>query len=183
MDSPFVFPRNPVPTSMVATYPSPALVVEVRGNQGVQQARSMIDAPAVEKTLETGSKRTQHSKWSEEERSAHKTACRGKMKLTIGEKIDIVRRHEATDPAEKQNQVQLAELFGKSRSAISKILQPDSVRKLKEMVNAGVSTSVKFFTPAHPELEKKIKQWVDGQLSNGTHDFKRDGASLYLITC
>ncbi|KAJ1485296.1 hypothetical protein T484DRAFT_2443168 [Baffinella frigidus] len=132
-----------------------------------------------QKGPESGSKRNRS--WSEEERNSHKDACTGKRKLTLGEKLDIVRLHESTDPAEKKNQVQLASMYEKSRSAISKILQPDFVNKLKEIAATGVCTGVKrFIQSEHPALEKNIKQWVDGQLANGAIDFsgkRGDGAS------
>jgi len=131
-----------------------------------------------QKGPESGSKRNRS--WSEEERNSHKDACTGKRKLTLGEKLDIVRLHESTDPAEKKNQVQLASMYEKSRSAISKILQPDFVNKLKEIAATGVCTGVKrFIQSEHPALEKNIKQWVDGQLANGAIDFsgkRGDGA-------
>jgi len=131
-----------------------------------------------QKGPESGSKRNRS--WSEEERNSHKDACTGKRKLTLGEKLDIVRLHESTDPAEKKNQVQLASMYEKSRSAISKILQPDFVNKLKEIAATGVCTGVKrFIQSEHPALEKNIKQWVDGQLAIGAIDFsgkKGDGA-------
>jgi len=169
--------------------PSAALAAEVRGNQGVQQARGLLaavpEAPAPPgvteqptKPPETGSKRNRS--WSEEERNLHKDACTGKRKLTLGEKLDIVRLHESTDPAEKKNQVQLASMYDKSRSAISKILQPDSVSKLKDIAASGVCTGVKrFIQGEHPQLEKAIKQWVDSQIAAGALDFsgkKGDGA-------
>jgi len=180
-----------------APEPSPALAALVQGNQGVQQARSMLQAvpgapPMMDpnqmhqmqnqmmeqKGPDSGSKRNRS--WSEEERNLHKDACMGKRKLTLGEKLDIVRLHESTDPAEKKNQVQLASMYEKSRSAISKILQPDSVSKLKDIAASGVCTGVKrFIQGEHPGLEKSIKQWVDSQLAIGAIDFsgkKGDGA-------
>jgi hypothetical protein len=133
-----------------------------------------------QKAPDSGSKRNRS--WTAEERTTHKEACMGKRKLTLGEKLDIVRLSESTDPAEKKNQVQLASMFEKSRSAISKILQPDSVSKLKDIAASGVCTGVKrFIQGEHPALERSIKQWVDVQLSNGAIDFsgkKGDGTSL-----
>jgi hypothetical protein len=85
--------------------------------------------------------------WSEGERKSHQTACLGKRKLTLGEKLDIVRLHESAWP-EKKSQVELASMFDKSASAISKMLQPDSVARLKALAASGVYTG----------LEKRIKK-------------------------
>jgi len=155
----------PPPMSVVAPEPSPALDAVVQGNHGVQQAPQHMapqhmgvqqaqhmlapGAPPLpdhmmeQKAPDSGSKRNRS--WTAEERNTHKEACMGKRKLTLGEKLDIVRLSESTDPAEKKNQVQLASMFEKSRSAISKILQPDSVSKLKDIAASGVCTGVKRF--------------------------------------
>ena len=68
--------------------------------------------------------------WSEGERTSHKRACLGKRKLTLGQKLDIVSLHEAPYP-ERKSQVELASMFEKSKTTISKTLRPDSVAKLK----------------------------------------------------
>mmetsp|Transcript_38751 Transcript_38751/g.75787 ORF Transcript_38751/g.75787 Transcript_38751/m.75787 type:complete len:359 (-) Transcript_38751:426-1502(-) len=100
--------------------------------------------------------------WTDIERQSHKQACAGKTKLTYGQKMDIIRRHEATDPDEHRSQVQLAEMFGKSRSAISKILRPEAMHRIKATAAAGIDQAVKrYFPPEHPELEKKLFQRIE----------------------
>jgi hypothetical protein len=174
-----------VPAYAAHQYAVPATPMQGAPPQMDQHMQPMQQGVQMEqKAPESGSKRNRS--WSEEERNSHKDACTGKRKLTLGEKLDIVRLHESTDPAEKKNQVQLASMYEKSRSAISKILQPDFVNKLKDIAATGVCTGVKrFIQSEHPALEKNIKQWVDVQLSNGAIDFsgkKGDGASLYPRT-
>jgi hypothetical protein len=76
--------------------------------------------------------------------------------------MDIIRRHEATDPDEHRSQAQLAEMFGKSRSAISKILRPEAMERIKATAAAGIDQAVKrYFPPEHPELEKKLFQRIE----------------------
>lgn len=67
--------------------------------------------------------------WTEEERGAHSKACHGKSKLSLMQKLEIIELYETTT---WMSQTEIAAIFGRSRSAISKILRPESVRKLKQ---------------------------------------------------
>ncbi|EKX32492.1 hypothetical protein GUITHDRAFT_148592 [Guillardia theta CCMP2712] len=83
-------------------------------------------------------------------------SSREHKKLTLAEKLEIIRCHET----KIFSQTRLAERYGKSRSAISKLLQPDNVRKLKELAGAGVTTKMKRCSSAHhPELERKVHEF------------------------
>eukprot|EP00960_Hanusia_phi_P034573 751164-Hanusia_phi.AAC.1 len=83
-------------------------------------------------------------------------SSREHKKLTLAEKLEIIRCHET----KIFSQTRLAERYGKSRSAISKLLQPDNVRKLKELASAGVTTKMKRCSSAHhPELERKVHEF------------------------
>jgi hypothetical protein len=100
--------------------------------------------------------------WTEAERCQHKTACTGKQKLTYGQKMEIIRRHESTDSEEHRTQAQLAEMFNKSRSAISKILRPEAMDRIKATAAAGIDHAVKrYFPPEHPELERRLFQRIE----------------------
>lgn len=112
--------------------------------------------------------------WTDDEKVQHKSACKGKGKLTLGQKIEIVRRHETSDPEDHKTQAQLASMFGKSRSAISKILRPGNIAKLKHTYSSGVNPAVKrFFAAEHPELDKKIHHFIDNARRNCEPNSKR----------
>jgi hypothetical protein len=100
--------------------------------------------------------------WNDDERAEHKLACLGKRKLTYREKLELIRRHESDDPEVHRSQAQLAEMFGKSRSAISKILRPASIEKVKSSAAAGLDTEMKrYLAPDFPELEKRLYQRIE----------------------
>eukprot|EP00960_Hanusia_phi_P070373 767294-Hanusia_phi.AAC.6 len=67
--------------------------------------------------------------WSDEERERHKQACRGKGRLSAGERLEIVRMHHSKDPQVHKSKAELAAMFGKSLSAISKALKPENIVK------------------------------------------------------
>ncbi|EKX38278.1 hypothetical protein GUITHDRAFT_115619 [Guillardia theta CCMP2712] len=83
-------------------------------------------------------------------------------KLTLGQKLDIVRRSEAPKhDLDYRSPSELARMYGKSRSSISKILRPTYVRRLKQLAASGVSTDIKRSTSTlHPELERRIHEYV-----------------------
>ena len=77
-------------------------------------------------------------RWSELDRAKHSAACRAKSRLTLNEKLEIIRLFESTDLAERKTQKELAELFGKSRMTISSVLRPDSIARCRQMAAGGV---------------------------------------------
>ena len=83
-------------------------------------------------------------------------------KLTLGQKLDIVRRSEAPKhDLDYRSPSELARMYGKSRSSISKILRPSYVRRLKQLAASGVSTDIRRSTSTlHPELERRIHEYV-----------------------
>lgn len=100
--------------------------------------------------------------WTDDEKTSHKSACTGKQKLTYGQRMEVIRLHESSDPDVHKTQAQLAEMFGKSRSAISKILRPDAVHRIKATTAAGINQAVKrYFPPEHPELERRLYQLIE----------------------
>ncbi|EKX55017.1 hypothetical protein GUITHDRAFT_99657 [Guillardia theta CCMP2712] len=83
-------------------------------------------------------------------------------KLTLGQKLDIVRRSEAPKhDLDYRSPSELAHMYGKSRSSISKILRPSYVGRLKQLAASGVSTDIRRSTSTlHPELERRIHEYV-----------------------
>ncbi|EKX36841.1 hypothetical protein GUITHDRAFT_145464 [Guillardia theta CCMP2712] len=55
-----------------------------------------------------------------------------KMRLTPSQRAAIVELDSVRDPRQRMTQAQIARLFGTSRSAISKILRPSSVEKIRK---------------------------------------------------
>lgn len=102
-------------------------------------------------------KRARERAWNSEERYQHQLACQGKQKLTFSQKLEIIRLYELED-GKKYKQSQLAKTFGKSRSAISKILRPEAIERIKSTAQAGVDTAAmrRYITPEHFDLEQKL---------------------------
>ena len=100
--------------------------------------------------------------WTAEQRQQHRAACKSKGKLSLGQKLDIISLHQSRDPDQRKSQAQLANLYGKSRSAISKILRPENIAKLKNISDTGVHKGVKRYSHVLPqlEMEKRIHQMM-----------------------
>ena len=102
-------------------------------------------------------------RWSELDRAKHSAACRAKSRLTLNEKLEIIRLFESTDLAERKTQKELAELFGKSRMTISSVLRPDSIARCRQMAAGGVRGDAKRCKrPEGFEFESKVLQAVGG---------------------
>ncbi|EKX41844.1 hypothetical protein GUITHDRAFT_111990 [Guillardia theta CCMP2712] len=82
-------------------------------------------------------------------------------KLTLAEKLSIIRSHESPDCLYKTHE-SLARAFGKSRSAISKLLRPENVYKLKLMEASGVKLTVKRAVRQIPQFEVAVRTFVLG---------------------
>ena len=104
--------------------------------------------------------------WSESKRAFHRQACRNKEKLSLGQKLEIVHRAFAKSDSEAfRTQAQLAVMFKKSRSAISKMLRPGNVQKLRQVVATGMHLDVKRHSWRDSsvqflELERRVHQFV-----------------------
>jgi hypothetical protein len=104
--------------------------------------------------------------WSESKRAFHRAACKDKEKLSLGQKLEIVQRATAIGDSERyRTQAQLAQMFKKSRSAISKILRPENIKKLKQVAATGMHPDVKRHSwrdssDAFLEFEKRLHQYV-----------------------
>ncbi|EKX51303.1 hypothetical protein GUITHDRAFT_134781 [Guillardia theta CCMP2712] len=87
------------------------------------------------------------------------TANRQTSKLTLGEKLEIIRQYENSDNKHKTH-TQFAKSYGKSRSAISKLLKPENIMKLKVMAATGVQPTVKRSVLQVPDFERAVREFV-----------------------
>eukprot|EP00960_Hanusia_phi_P022363 661738-Hanusia_phi.AAC.2 len=71
--------------------------------------------------------------WTDTDRAKHSVYCKGKSRLSKEEKYHIIKMWESKDESSslQLTQSQIAKLFDKSRSAISKILSPKNIEKIK----------------------------------------------------
>ena len=93
--------------------------------------------------------------WSDGRRFFHRQACLGKGRLSLAQKLEIVERATAAyDSPEYRTKAQLARMFGKSQSAISKILQPENVSKLQSAANLGMDQNMKRLRQTSKMLDK-----------------------------
>ncbi|EKX38673.1 hypothetical protein GUITHDRAFT_115221 [Guillardia theta CCMP2712] len=82
-------------------------------------------------------------------------------RLTLAQKLDIIHSYEATDPSLHRTPKQLSVIYGKSRTAIDKILRPDNVARLKGLASAGMDTKRKRCSVKHnPELERLVHNYA-----------------------
>jgi hypothetical protein len=123
--------------------------------------------PSTDNVEEATRKRPTRS-WTEEQRLHHRLACKAKGKLSLGQKLDIIAQHQSRNPERRKTQAQLAQLYGKSRSAISKILRPENIAKLKNISDTGVHKGVKRYSHVLPqlELEKRIHEMMVERAGN-----------------
>eukprot|EP00960_Hanusia_phi_P051585 760891-Hanusia_phi.AAC.1 len=81
-------------------------------------------------------------------------------KLTLGEKLKIINLYESPGCLLKSHE-SLARTFGKSRSAISKLLRPENVLKLKLMAASGVKPTVKrAVRQTEPNFDMAVRAFV-----------------------
>ncbi|EKX46485.1 hypothetical protein GUITHDRAFT_107689 [Guillardia theta CCMP2712] len=69
--------------------------------------------------------------WGDVERTAHRQACIGKKRLTLQEKAEIIQLYYRAGQEESpMKQMTIAETYGKSRAAISKLLRPENAHRV-----------------------------------------------------
>eukprot|EP00960_Hanusia_phi_P052585 761543-Hanusia_phi.AAC.1 len=112
--------------------------------------------------------------WTENQKKKHRSACKGKRRLTLAQKLEIVRMQESASPGDKKTQAQIAEMYGKCRSAISKILHPRNIAKIKKSLNIGVDLTIRRCS-AVTEFERKFLESLgederSALMSNGPFD-------------
>jgi len=82
-------------------------------------------------------------RWCEQARTKHSQACKAKGRLTLAEKLEIIRLYESCDPQEHKSRVELAVMYGKSRMTISTTLRPDNVARYRQLGESGVRLEAK----------------------------------------
>uniref|UniRef100_A0A7S0DXP3 HTH CENPB-type domain-containing protein n=1 Tax=Hanusia phi TaxID=3032 RepID=A0A7S0DXP3_9CRYP len=132
--------------------PIPQLAVEVAKVPSQSMSSSSPSSEAASSTC-----------WSDVRRAKHRLSCRSKSKLTIAEKLAIVQDHEHN----RTSQAALAARYGKSKSAISKILRPDNIARLRSITSVGVEASQSCCAKSHNlELEKRLHVFVEANMSD-----------------
>ncbi|EKX49824.1 hypothetical protein GUITHDRAFT_104218 [Guillardia theta CCMP2712] len=80
-------------------------------------------------------------KWTQDRKQRHKLSCRNKSRLSLQDKMDIVSLFYSTMPSSSTQvvtQSSIAKMYGKSRSAICKVLKSKQVEALlRKVVMAG----------------------------------------------
>ncbi|EKX34758.1 hypothetical protein GUITHDRAFT_119067 [Guillardia theta CCMP2712] len=107
--------------------------------------------------------RSGSSSWTESRKASHSLSCRSKTKLTIAEKLAIAQDHECN----RTPQAVLAARYGKSKSAISKILRPENIARLRSIHSVGVEASQSCCARTHNlELERRLHEFVEANLDD-----------------
>lgn len=157
---------------VAAAVPAPLYTLPSHGGCGVVERQAAVSgnhafSPAVEdsKLILVGSDTTlvvsrgkpAVRKWTDAKRERHKLACKDKSKLSLGDKLEIIRLHK-----HGQTQAQLAEQYDKSRSAISKILRPQNIARLKSVAETGVEPEMRSYSLIikNLDLEKAVHEMV-----------------------
>ncbi|EKX42946.1 hypothetical protein GUITHDRAFT_110992 [Guillardia theta CCMP2712] len=140
--------------------PLPAISSEEVGLQG-SCSSSVWSSQSAETSADISTQSSTMSSsgcWSDARRAKHSISCRSKTKLSIAEKLAIVSDFELN----RTPQSVLAARFGKSKSAISKILRPDSVARLRSIERMGVEASQSSCARSHnEELERRLHEYVE----------------------
>jgi hypothetical protein len=100
------------------------------------------------------------------------------QKLSLGQKLEIVRR----SPAAYRSQAQLAQMFNKSRSVISKILRPDNVKRLRQAAATGVHPDDEARRTRGSAFPSDRKQWARTALLEYNFDKLRAGLAFTALT-
>eukprot|EP00960_Hanusia_phi_P064924 765958-Hanusia_phi.AAC.1 len=96
-----------------------------------------------------------------DKRARHSIACKSKSKLTLAEKLEMIRLRDEL----QVSQAYLAYRFGKSRSAVSKILRVENIAKLKALAGAGVHRNIRRCSSNHDSvLEQRVHEFVQNNL-------------------
>jgi hypothetical protein len=108
-------------------------------------------------SMSTGSpkpKEKNQRRWSNTQKLKHSDFCRHKERLTLAEKLQIIHLYET---GQCRLQSELANMFGKSRMTISKILRPENVENTKALAASGVKMGAKRCSRAqYPDLERRL---------------------------
>eukprot|EP00960_Hanusia_phi_P077930 768758-Hanusia_phi.AAC.4 len=87
-------------------------------------------------------------------------------KLTLAKKLEIIEYYQKY----ACTQAHISTVFGKSTSAISKLLQPENIKRLKLLAEAGVTSNMKRCSAIHhPDLEGRVHEYVKTLEKNDPH--------------
>ncbi len=95
--------------------------------------------------------------WSEADKQKHSQACKSKSRLTLADKLEIIRLFESSNEAERKSQKELAVMFGKSRMTISTVCRADSIAWYKQLAEGGVRAEAKRCKRfEHPDIARLV---------------------------
>ena len=118
---------------------------------------------------ESSHKRKSERKWSEDDKEKHSQACKSKTRLTLEEKLEIIRLFESSDPDEHKSQKELAATYNKSRMTISTILRPDNIEWYKKLGASGVRRQAKRYKRTeHPDFERLVFEAIGSGMKSVT---------------
>jgi transposase-like protein len=113
-------------------------------------------------------------RWSEQARTKHSQACKANGRLTLAEKLEIIRLYESCDHQERKSQKELAVMYGKSRMTISTTLRPDNVRRYRQLGESGVRLEAKRCKRNdHWNLERCAFEAIGNQVPTTTDEMAR----------
>ncbi|EKX43551.1 hypothetical protein GUITHDRAFT_110357 [Guillardia theta CCMP2712] len=145
-----------IPQPLPCSPPSPLMAVakpEAVRPQASEECADMVEEADEEE--EEGDGETL------DKRARHSIACKSKSKLTLAEKLEMIRLRDEL----QVSQAYLAYRFGKSRSAVSKILRVENIAKLKALAGAGVHRSIRRCSSNHDSvLEQRVHEFVENNL-------------------
>lgn len=109
------------------------------------------------------------------QRLKHKEKCSGAKRLTIADKMEIVRLHCAPSKADRVTVKKLALTYGVSERAISKICSDKHRGKMEEVRELGrdLGGSKMMRDETHPELTKRLLTWISNVRKRAAND--KDG--------
>eukprot|EP00960_Hanusia_phi_P033426 750448-Hanusia_phi.AAC.9 len=109
------------------------------------------------------------------QRLKHKEKCSGAKRLTIADKMEIVRLHCAPSKSDRVTVKKLALTYGVSERAISKICSDKHRGKMEEVRELGrdLGGSKMMRDETHPELTKRLLAWISNVRKRSGND--KDG--------
>lgn len=144
------------------------------GGESKQQftAPSMTATPDQFSSTDTEETRAESpckKKWSDEDKEKHSKACKSKARLTLEEKLEIIRLFECSDPRERKSQRELAVMYDKSRMTISTILRPENIEWYRKLAASGVRRQAKRYKRSgHPDFEGQVFEAIGSGLKPAT---------------
>jgi len=155
----FTEPQQRLPGAMVAHHGATVDQAASAENKPAKCSTAVPqDALSVEhEPLDSSARMGKQRSWTNEDKEKHSNACRSKTRLTLSEKLEIIRLYESRDLGERKSQKELAIIFDKSRMTISTLLRPDSIAWYKQLADGGIRGEAKRCKRSgYPDLERTI---------------------------